>query len=46
MTVKKPALNGMWALWKPALVRKLLLFLRIHTSFTSIMQDLHTKENI
>jgi hypothetical protein len=46
MMVKKPALNGMWALWKPALVGKLLLFLRVHTSFTSMMQDLHTKENI
>jgi hypothetical protein len=44
--VKKPALNGMWAQLKPALVGKLLLFLRIHTSITYIVQDLHTKENI
>ena len=34
---RKPALNGMWAQRKPALVRKLVLFLRIHTSFTSII---------
>jgi hypothetical protein len=44
--VKKLALNGMWEQLKPALVRKLLLFLWIQSSVTYILQDLQTKENI